>query len=305
MSVRLLRLVSLVAAMAVGAPMASVLAGSGASGPLITAPENAVPGERITVRVSGFDTEVVTVSLCGNEARRGSADCNLPGSKAIGTAGNAAPVESDFIVVVPPTTCPCVLRATSRDGTQVAVTPIGILGHPLGPLQGQPPVSDVVDLDIAAEPVDGTTLDRLRRALGGPATYELTVEVTNTSGVTLRNLVLSAAVSTDGEEPATIVVPKPEAIGPGDTYEMVVEHSLAALDVGTTVWTAEVSGAGDSVSVSTTTSYDPTLLIVAILLIVFLLLLIPLRHIVARHRERQPEMEGDEQPVDDRELESV
>jgi hypothetical protein len=303
MSLRFARLLAAVVVALVVTPTPSASAGSGASGPAITAPENAVPGERITVRVSGFTTEVVTVSVCGNEARRGSADCNLPGSKAIGTSGNTAPLESDFIVVLPPTTCPCVLRATSRDGTQMAVTPLGILGHPLGPVQGQPPVSDVVDLDVAAEPVDGTTLDRLRRALGGPATYELTVEVTNTSGVTLRNLVLSASVATDGEEPTTIVVPKPEAIGPGDTYEVVVEHEIGALDIGTTEWTAEVSGAGDSVSASTTTSYDSRLLIVAILLIVFLLLLIPLRHIVARHRER-PRAE-DEQPVDDRELESV
>lgn len=303
MNLRRLGLLAAVLALVAGVP-APAAAGSGASAPSITAPENATPGERITVRVSGFDTEVVTVTVCGNEARRGSSDCNLPGSKAIGTAGNPAPVESDLIVVLPPTTCPCVLRATSRDGTQVAVTPIGILGHPLGPVQGQPPVSDVVELDVSAEPVDGTTLDRIRRALGGPATYELTVEVTNTSGVTLRNLVLSGSVSTDGDEPTLIAIPKPEAIGPGDTYEVVVEHRLGALQIGETEWTATVGGAGDSVSASTTTSYDPRLLIVAILLIAFLLLLIPLRHIVARHREQVPDVE-DEVVADERELEPV
>ena len=55
------------------------------NGPTITVDRPSIKaGDRVLVTLDGFEGTAVTISVCGNEARRGSADCNLTASEGLG-----------------------------------------------------------------------------------------------------------------------------------------------------------------------------------------------------------------------------
>ncbi len=94
-------------------------------GPKVTLdrPE-AAPGEKVLVSMSGFTAaRGVSISVCGNLARRGSADCAMASSQGIGDRSVSRRHVAELLVQPPPLPCPCLVRVTSTSGDEFAVAP--------------------------------------------------------------------------------------------------------------------------------------------------------------------------------------
>src|SRR5689334_6068911 len=111
------RLVALAAmvlgALAVAAPSVAHASGT-VTGPSITVDHSEVDdGQLIWVTVSGFTAGSVTLAVCGNEARRGAADCNMIESKGVRIQPELDQTVARFGISTPPADCPCIIRASS------------------------------------------------------------------------------------------------------------------------------------------------------------------------------------------------
>ncbi len=94
------------------------------------------PGERVVVSLTGWRSRNVTLSVCGNRAARGAADCNLISSQSLKLVSTPGPTLTELVVATPPGTCPCVIRGSSATQDEVASTPIELAGVAVGPIIG-------------------------------------------------------------------------------------------------------------------------------------------------------------------------
>lgn len=268
------------------------------SGPFVdTDVSSAEPGERVTVRIDGFDSLWVTVTVCGNEARRGSSDCNVTGSVTNEFNEARDPMALAYVVTAPPADCPCVIRVVGRDTSEIAITPFEVVGHPVGPLQDPAVVANLFSATVTARNRSTGALDAIRSEMGGPTTYEVTVRVTNTTTTPLRQVRLSGSVGRNPEERLTALeLDTPSVIGVGQTWEQTVTAVVPAPSFGTFTWEVAVSGAGPTIIASSSTTHRPWLLIVLVMLIAINLCLVGLRFFI-RHRNRREGTGTPEDPV--------
>ena len=277
---------------ALGAPVA---AQSDTSGPIVSLDRaEAAPGDAVIVTVSGFDARPVTISVCGNEARRGSVDCDMRGSRARETQPDG-PIGTDLTVGAPPTPCPCIVRVSTQDNRMIAVAPIVIIGHPVAEVVGASPADQPLITDIVAEPDSTGVSDQLRSSLGGSTTYAVTVRVTNTATFEIADVAV-AATFTRGrfDDTRNIDLPNPGPLAPGQTWEEIVSVDVPALTFGDVEWSATASGQGPAVTATDSTSSRPVLLYVLVTILVIDLTIL-LWRVVARARRRD---EGDWEPHD-------
>lgn len=90
-------------------------------------------GDAVLVRLAGWPAGVVMIELCGGAALGGSADCLVAASAitAIGTDGTGMAL---LRVRVPPTPCPCVVRARSVIGGTTRAVPLIVRGAAVRPV---------------------------------------------------------------------------------------------------------------------------------------------------------------------------
>lgn len=274
------------------------------SGPAVTLDQDEVaPGGRVVVTVDGFSSRNVTIAVCGNEARRGSADCEMTTSQQIRFEDDGEPTWTRFVVPEPTLPCPCVVRVTSPDNDEIAVTPIVITGHPVGPVVDPPTIGDLVDVSISAATNPDGVLDAIRAATGGPALYDVTVSVLNIGPSALRTVRLSVEGSRGDNALPSIEIEDPGLIGVGQTWQQTVQVRVPTPSFGEVEWRATASGAGQPVDATTTTNHRPVLLIVLAVVLVadigLLLIRFTIRRRVAREAEAAAAAEADStQPVD-------
>jgi len=273
------------------------------SGPAVTLDQDEViPGGRVVVTVDGFSSRNVTIAVCGNEARRGSADCEMTTSQQIRFEDNGEPTWTRFVVPEPTLPCPCVVRVTSPDNEEIAVTPIVITGHPVGPVVDPPTIGDLVDVSISAASNPDGVLDTVRASTGGPALYDVTVSVLNIGPSALRTVRLSVEGSRGGNALPPIEIEDPGLIGVGQTWQQTVQVRVPAPSFGEVEWRATASGAGQPVGATITTNHRPVLLIalavVVVAVIEVLLIRFTIRRRVAREAEAAAEAASGTQPVD-------
>lgn len=268
------------------------------TGPTVdTDVSSAEAGERVTLRIDGFDSSWVTATVCGNEARRGSADCNVTGSVTNEFNEARDPMALSYVVTAPPADCPCVIRVVGRDTTEVAIAPFEVIDHPVGPLQDPEVVADLFTATVTARNRSTGALDAIRSELGGPTTYEVTVRVTNTTTTPLRQIRLSGSAGRNPEERLTVLeLDTPGVIGVGQTWEQTVTAVIPAPSFGTFTWEVAVSGAGPTSIASSSTTHRPWLLIVLVMLIAINLCVVALR-VFARRRHRREGTGTPDDPV--------
>ena len=138
-------------------------------------------GQRVRMTITGFEAPVIVMAVCGNEARRGSVDCDNLGSQARETNRDGTPTIGSVVVGAPPAPCPCIIRVTSDTNDEVAVAPITIAGHPVAEVVAPSEFVQPLVTEIDAVFVPGGVGDRLRSSLGGPLRYNVTVTVRNTA----------------------------------------------------------------------------------------------------------------------------
>ena len=259
------------------------------SGPAVAVnPGEAAPGGgNVTLTVDGFTSPYVTISICGNESRRGSADCNMAASVGVEVPQDGTPLVLQIPAVAPPADCPCVVRVVGRDSIEIALAPLVITGHPVGPVVDPPVGGPLVSVSVSTREAPEGALDALRSQLGGPTTYEVTVTVRNRTTSPLKQVRLSGSAGRGSDDNiATLVLDDPGLIAVGQTWQQTVIAKVPAPSFGAVTWRVAASGAGPAVVTTKSTRHRPTLLVVLALVVVLNLGLLAIRWRVRRRVAR-------------------
>ena len=283
----------LLAATITGGGVALAARASG-SNPILSGPSvlvdqpQAKPGERVRVSVEGFDAPYVTVSICGNEARRGSTDCDLVGSKGFELLDGGELTWTELVVSEPPAPCPCVIRVSTPTSDVVSVVPFSVTGHPVeelsGPRRDDPLVEIVVKPELASVGVFGW----MRASLGGASDYDVTVSVHNLTQDTLRRVSLDGSVGRDEFDVSTTFdLKNPGVLAGGQTSTQVVRVRVPAPAIGTFVWRVSAGGAGPTVTTLVDRRETPWMLIVLVGLLILDIALVMTRWLTARRARRE------------------
>jgi hypothetical protein len=242
-------------------------------------------GQRVTVTFDGFEARSAMLSVCGNRAARGSGDCDMVESQGVRLRHMDVVLTHDMTVTVPPFPCPCVIRAVGVETGEVAITPIDLVGHPVGevvePSLGQP----LVDVGLSTAGASNGLVSWMRQSLGGPSPQLVTVSVRNRTTGVLSGAAVHGSVTRSGVSVAEFDLDTGE-IGPGQTWTGTTEVELPAPAIGTYEWTATASGVGPVVTSETSTRSVPWLLILLVLMLVWDLTAMVVRRI-QRRRARE------------------
>ncbi len=244
-------------------------------------------GDHILLFVDGFSAQSVTISLCGNEARRGSADCDMVDSQSLQLHGDGATTAA-LAMAAPPAPCPCIVRVSDITNDEVAVAPITLTGHPVAPVVDPPAFSNPLVVAISAHAAPDGLGERIRADLGGATTYEVTVRVRNSSTITVHKVALRGQVGrTATESLVPLPLMDPGDIAAGQTWQQVVTVKVPAPAFGSLLWSAAASGFGPSVTGTTTTRHRPTLLIIVLSLLVIDVFVLLIRWRIKKRRRRE------------------
>lgn len=225
-------------------------------------------GEPVVVTLTGWQARSVTLSVCGNLAKRGSADCNLVASRAVGLARNGPTTRTQFVVPPPLGACPCVVRASSTAQDEVAVAVLRIGGVPVAPVI-EPSTGPPIAVSVHARPAPRGFLAVARSALGGPTAYEVTVSVRNQSTEVLSGLSLAGSAGRSRDDDAvSFDIPSPGALAPGASWEHEARVTLPAPALGRFVWQVTASGAGPAVHAATSVRRVPIAFVVLMAILV-------------------------------------
>lgn len=271
------------------------------SGPTVVLDRyEAAPGDRVVLTISGFQGESVVISVCGNEARRGSVDCDMTGSRARETQSDG-PVGTDLTITAPPAPCPCIVRVASRDNVQVAVVPMVIIAHPVADVVGSgATTAQPLGVAITANPATAGFGDTVKSSLGGSTTYDLTIRVTNRATFEVPAVALAATFTRGwSDDTRNIDVSDPGSLLPGQTWVETVQVDVPSLTFGDVEWRATVSGQGPSVTVTDTTSSQPILLYLLGAILAIDLLILAWRMIARVRRRDDGDWEPDDNPFVD------
>jgi len=250
-------------------------------------------GEPVWITVSGFDTSWVTISFCGNEARRGSPDCNMLASEGAEVAIET-PLVRQLFIAEPPMPCPCVVRVADRTNTIVANATLDILGHPTGKVVGgyEAPGGGIA-VSVRAVPVSSTAMSWLRGELGGESEYDVTVRVRNDSVVELSNLRLAGSAGRSAENDLLeLPLDDPGTLAAGETWEQTIRTTAPPASFDNLEWRVFVSGVGPTVVASDSTSRSPRLLAVLAVSFVVLIGAVLVRWRVRVHYRRSLAVSG-------------
>ena len=256
------------------------------------------PGEHVVLTIEGFTTTSVTVSVCGNEDRRGSTDCNMAASQSVDMRTDGTPSIAEVSVAAPPVGCPCLIRVSSRLNDEVAVVPITLLGHPIEPVVASPnPDTPLVAVAVEATATPRGLVGWARSNLGGSVPYEVTVTVKNLTTETLHHVTLFGSVGHSAEnEIATLDLDIPGELAPGQTWTQVVAAEVPAPSLSSVQWQVVASRAGPWVIATATTQRRPVLLLILAMVLVVSFSLLAIRHRM-RHRALREVGAGQEPAV--------
>lgn len=246
-------------------------------------------GERVKLTLDGFRSRAVTMTFCGNDGRRGSADCDMRASQSreIDQSGN--PTAAEMPVSAPPAPCPCIIRVSSQDSQEIAVASVVLIGHPVAEIVEASGFVQPLSVDIDAVGAPNGLGDRIRSSLGGPTTYEVTVRVQNLATYEVENLRTTAGYNRlRYDDERSIELDGPASIAPGETWEQTVDVELPSLTFGDTEWRIDVSGTGPPVNAADLTSQRPVLLFVVVIVLLADLAILIARFAVRRRRRRPP-----------------
>jgi len=255
------------------------------SGPVVTLDRDEIePEDRVVLNIDGFQSANVTISVCGNEARRGSVDCNMYASEGLKLDTDGTSTVIQIPIAAPPVPCPCVIRVSNKTFDEIAIAPITLIGHPVAPVVETPGQQGALDVSINANAASPGVVAKARASMGGPATYEVTVTLKNTSTVRVAAVSLAGSVGRGGDQLAELTFDDPGTIEPGRTWQQVVTTKVPGPSLGTLQWRVDASGAGPTVSAASTTAQRPTLLIVIVLFLVADVFILAIRFLMRRHR---------------------
>ncbi|MEU5884945.1 hypothetical protein [Spirillospora sp. NPDC047279] len=244
------------------------------AGPAIDAPGSARIGQELTVKVSGFPAASVAVELCGNQARRGTADCAVSSSATM-FVPEGRPATVVLKVVRPPIGCPCVIAARPVSGGTATTVPIKI--------KGVPTVKAVAAPAVPARNLTATKVS----VRGGPSWFgastgrTLAVTLRNQGSVPITDPPLSLAVGRGAEPTGVVPAPPLGTLAPGAERTYEIPFTLDGPVFGRYTVRGEITGLDRPIAFTASTSgYPWALPLLGVLLIPLPLLRRP------RHRRR-------------------
>ncbi len=249
---------------------------------LVSRPE-AAPGERVRVSAEGFDASYVTVSICGNDARRGSRDCDMVGSKGFELLPDGELTWTEMVVTEPPAPCPCVVRVSTPTSDVVSVVSFKVTGHPEEEVAAPRPDDPLLEVIVRPVPVSNGLAGWLRSGLGGGSDFDVTVSVHNLTKDVLRRVSMEGSVGRDEFDISTTFdLKNPGVLSGGQTSSQVVRVRVPAPSLGTFVWRVSASGAGPIVTTLVNRRDTPWLLVVLLVVLILDIGLIVMRWLTSR-----------------------
>lgn len=228
---------------------------------------SARPGTPVVATLKGWAPGAVTVSVCGNDARRGSPDCDALGSVAAGPFAGGGSEVIELVVRKPPLPCPCVVRAASRGNEVVRTAPITVDGQPVAPVVGSPPPTSSLVVSVALLDVEGSFWQRTRSGLGGRTPRTLELEIKNTGVTPASQISVNAAVGRDRQAGEPLLMPDIAPLLPGEVRRYSIPVVLPAPAYGRYLVFGSVFGAGNPVRFEAVTSTTPALLVASIIIL--------------------------------------
>jgi hypothetical protein len=198
-------------------------------------------GATVRANLNGWRVPLVDVSICGDDARRGSQDCDQTGS--IGVLISRVGEGSGRMVVHPPIGCPCVIRASTPDNSLVRTAPIEVRGFPmLRPDQMYPPPGELAPANRLL--VTAHLEDRASAAswFGAPTGHRLVLVLQNLGSTRLSDLSVSASVGREGKSGQPVSMPPVAAIPPYREVRLSVPVELPWPTYGSFVAAGKVDG---------------------------------------------------------------
>jgi hypothetical protein len=237
------------------------LVGASAAAPepsISVSPGESAPGETVVVRLDNWPATTANVSVCGNQANRGSQDCDLRGAQGVGITGSG-PTFLSFPLTVPPVGCPCVIRAESPTGDLVRTTTIELAGVPVVPPLPAVGPGAATQLQVKTKVLDeGASWPRSWLApFGGPVTRTLSITLRNMGTTPLSGMRVVAFVGRDRSSGEPVASAPVSALAPqtAETLEFPVE--ISAPTWGTYVVYGTVYGLDVPVSFTARTETTP------------------------------------------------
>ena len=237
-------------------------------------PSSASIGAPITVSGSGFAPgTLVSVELCGNEARRGSADCDQSSAVDAGVS-SAGEVAVQLILGTPPSPCPCVVKLTGLSSSASATVPITVQGAPVADRETLDAQFPDVTRQLAVVDAHFDGAGPWTAWFGASPKRTLIYTVENTGNVAVQDSPVIVALGKGGN-PTGIVRPPPlGTLQPGESRTYRADVSLGPFAFGEYRAVGRIPGFAEPVTfTASTTTYPWALgLIVAVGLLEFMLI---------------------------------
>lgn len=227
-------------------------------------------GEQLDVSGSGWaPASRITISLCGNNALRGSADCDRGGSETM-IANPDGSFLTELLVAAPPEPCPCVVYVVSDADLRSVRLPVEIVGVGSAPTEAPPSRPSTPGFEVTDAELTGR--GPWTAWFGGSPRRELSFVLRNTTG-DVRTPRLAVTWGR-GRSPSRFVEPPTlDSLEPDETVRVTIPIDMDALTVGGFDVLVSVSGAGPSTDVRLSGSSYPWGLIAAAAVAVQLVLL--------------------------------
>jgi len=301
--------IAFVAIAAFAAPaLAARSTGTTADEPSITIGDQTFTEEQVnsgaTFEVAGkgwpADT-LVQLEICGAEGRSGSSDCAAEAAQVV--ASNArGNLSGRLSLVVPPSPCPCVVRAISDASSAIATTPIDIPSAPSAlPGDGTVTAPAMRRLDVSNTALQGG--DSFGTWLGRAPQRTFVFDVKNTGSVAVTNATITLSAG-PADNPTGFVTPiRIERMEVGETRRFSVPITFQNLAYGRQAVRATVNGTSVPIAFTASTTTHPWLLIIVPILLVLQAILLGIRNLVRRRLHESDEAAAPETepagPADD------
>lgn len=215
------------------------------------------PGQTVTVRLSGFAPGNLLVELCGNQARRGTADCAVA-SSASTYAGEGKTTAVMLNVAKPPVGCPCVIAVRPVTGGTPRTVPITVSGVPTLSASERPTATSAGGTRrLSATSVSVRGGGFMDGWLGGGAERTLRVTLRNEGTTALTDLPLSLTMGR-GPEPADLITaPALGTLNPGQERTYTVPFTLDAPAFGRYTVRGEIGGLDEPIAFTAHTASYP------------------------------------------------
>jgi hypothetical protein len=258
-------------------------------------PDDAVArGSTFKVQGSGWaPNALIELEVCGNHADSGTSDCSV-GTSVVVASNDTGAFNGRLSVVLPPTPCPCVVRAVSQDSSVSATASVTIPGAPTAHAGD----GNVVQPALRKLDIDHVSLigsDSFTTWLGGRATRRLEFEIVNSGTVAVSGASVDFVRGPKGSPTGFVPPLKLDRFAVGERRKIVVPIRFDALAFGDQSVRASLRGTSVPVSFTVNTSTHPWLLVIVPILVLGQLTLLAIRNRLRRRlHERLAHDEADD-----------